>query len=154
MAERRSPKPQVGGSIPSWPASKGKVPLMNQQTASLGGIMNSLKWAVAFLLIGLGLFGNYHFSDQSLIIRASALVALGVLAIFVALQTKNGKRFWQFALESRNELRKVVWPSRQETVQTTVMVLGVVCIVALILWGVDILLLKIVGWLTSGYGAY
>ncbi len=116
--------------------------------------MNSLKWAVVFALIGLGLFGNYHFSDQSVMIRAAGLVALAVLALFIALQTENGKRFWQFALESRNELRKVVWPSRQETVQTTIMVLGVVFIVALILWGVDILLLKIVAWLTSGYGAH
>lgn len=115
--------------------------------------MNSLKWAVVFALIALGVFGNYHFSDQSLMIRAGALVALGVVAIVVALQTENGKRFWQFALESRNELRKVVWPNRQETVQTTIMVLAVVFIVALILWGVDILLLKIVAWLTSGYGA-
>ncbi len=126
---------------------------MNQQIALPGGIMNSFKWAVVFGLIALGLFGNYHFSDQSIIIRASGLVALALMAIVVALQTESGRRFWQFALEARNELRKVVWPSRQETIQTTIMVLGVVFVVALILWGVDIVLLKIVAWLTSGYGA-
>jgi preprotein translocase subunit SecE len=126
---------------------------MNQQTASLGGIMNSLKWAFVFALIAIGVVGNYHFSEQSVYIRAAGLVALAVVSVVIALQTDNGKRFWRFALDARNELRKVVWPSRQETVQTTVMVLGVVAIVALILWGVDIVLFKIVAWLTSGYGA-
>jgi preprotein translocase subunit SecE len=125
---------------------------MNQQIVSQGGIMNSLKWAVVFALIGLGVAGNYHFSDQSLLIRIISLLALAAVAVVIALQTDKGKRFWRFALDSRNELRKVVWPNRQETVQTTVMVLGVVAIVGLILWGVDILLLKIVAWLT-GYGA-
>ncbi len=127
---------------------------MNQQTAaSLGGIMNSLKWAIVFVLIALGVVGNYHFSEQSLLIRSFGLIALAAVSIVVALQTENGKRFLRFAMDARNELRKVVWPSRQETVQTTVMVLGVVVIVALILWGVDLLLLKIVAWLTTGYGA-
>lgn len=114
--------------------------------------MNSLKWAFVFLFIMLGVVGNYHFSDQSLLIRASGLFLLAVLAAGIALQTDKGKQFWSFAKDSRNELRKVVWPSRQETIQTTVMVLGVVAIVGLILWGVDIVLLKIVAWLT-GYGA-
>ncbi|MBN9288505.1 MAG: preprotein translocase subunit SecE [Gammaproteobacteria bacterium 39-13] len=125
---------------------------MNQQTASLGGIMNSLKWAFVILFLVLGVVGNYHFSEQSLAIRVAGLSVLAILAAGLALQTDKGKEFWSFAKDSRNELRKVVWPSRQETIQTTVMVLGVVAIVGLILWGVDILLLKIVAWLT-GYGA-
>ncbi len=125
---------------------------MNQQsTASLGGRVNSFKWAIVIFLIGLGIAGNYLYSDQSLLIRVLGLFFLGVMAVFTALQTENGKRFWQFALDARMELRKVVWPSRKETVQTTAMVLGVVAIVGLILWGVDILLLKIIAWLT-GYG--
>lgn len=115
--------------------------------------MNSLKWALVILFIALGVVGNYHFSEQSLAIRVAGLSALAVLAALLALQTDKGKIFWSFAKDSRNELRKVVWPNRQETIQTTVMVLGVVAIVALILWGVDILLLKIVAWLT-GYGAH
>lgn len=125
---------------------------MNQHTASLGGIMNSLKWAIVILLVALGIFGNYHFSEQSLLVRVVSLLVLAALAAVLALQTENGKRFWSFALEARAELRKVVWPTRQETIQTTALVLGVVAIVGLILWGVDIILLKIVAWLT-GYGA-
>lgn len=127
---------------------------MNQHSATQqGGAMNSLKWAIVFVLLALGVVGNYHFADQSLLIRAVSLFVLAVLAAGMALQTESGKRFWRFANEARTELRKVVWPNRQETIQTTAMVLGVVAIVGIILWGVDILLLKMVAWIT-GYGAH
>lgn len=114
--------------------------------------MNTLKWAIVIALIGAGVAGSYAFSDQSLLIRVIGWLVIAAMALIVALQTENGKRFWNFALEARTEVRKVVWPTRAETIQTTVMVLGVVAIVALILWVVDLLLLKGVAWLT-GYGA-
>lgn len=114
--------------------------------------MNSLKWALAITLIVLGIVGNYYYGEYSLLIRVLALILLAGMTILLVLQTDKGRQFWEFTQESRAELRKVVWPSRQETVQTTMMVLGVVAIVACILWGVDILLLKAVAWLT-GYGA-
>lgn len=125
---------------------------MSQQLVSQGGAMNSFKWFIVFLLITLGVVGNFHFAQTSLLIRVIGILAVATIAAVVALQTDNGKRFWRFALDSRNELRKVVWPSRQETVRTTAMVLGVVVIVSIILWGVDLILLRIVAWLT-GYGA-
>lgn len=114
--------------------------------------MNSFKWTIVLALIVLGLFGNYHFSDQSLLVRVAGVCVASLLALGVALQTNNGKRFWRFAMDARIELRKVVWPNRQETVQTTMMVLGVVAIISLILWGVDAVLLRVIAWLT-GYGA-
>jgi preprotein translocase subunit SecE len=126
---------------------------MNQQTASLGGTMNTLKWAIVIALIGLGVAANYHFSDQSILLRVLGCLVVAALAFTVALQTENGKRFWAFALDSRTELQKVVWPTRKETVQTTIMVLGVVVIVALILWVVDILAIKLIAWITGYYGA-
>lgn len=125
---------------------------MNQQSVSLGGIMNSFKWIVVLLLITIGVIGNYHFSGQPLLIRVGGLLVLAVIAAFVALQTQKGKQFLRFAQESRTELRKVIWPSRKETVQTTALVLSVVAIVGLILWGVDTVLLKSIAWLI-GYGA-
>lgn len=126
---------------------------LNQKTLSLGGAVNSLKWAVVVALIAIGLFGNYQFSDQSLLLRILGLSVVAILAVVVALNTEKGKEFWRFATDARNEIRKVVWPTRQETIQTTIMVLAIVAIVGLILWGVDILLLKIVAKLT-GYGAH
>ena len=114
--------------------------------------MNTLKWSIVFVLIAVGVIGNYHFAEQSALIRVIGLAVLAMVAIAIALQTDKGKQFWRFALDSKNELRKVVWPTRQETVQTTALVLAVVGIVGLILWGVDTLLLKIIALLT-GYGA-
>jgi len=124
----------------------------HQQTASSGGAMNSLKWTIVFLLVGLGILGNYHYSEQSTLVRVVALFLLAMTATWIAFQTNKGKQFWQFLLESRVELRKVVWPNRKETVQMTMMVLAVVAIVGTILWGIDIALLKMVAWIT-GYGA-
>lgn len=114
--------------------------------------MNSLKWAVVVTLIAIGIIGNYYYSEQSLLVRVISILALIALAGAIALRTENGRRFWQFAMEARAELRRVTWPTRQETVQTTALVLGVVAIVGMILWGLDVVLLKIVAWLT-GYGA-
>ncbi|MDO7573346.1 MAG: preprotein translocase subunit SecE, partial [Oceanospirillaceae bacterium] len=79
-------------------------------------------------------------SDQSLLYRTLALVALAAVALFVALQTDKGRGYAVSFREARKEIRKVVWPNRQETTQTTLIVVVVVLIMALVLWGLDSLL--------------
>jgi preprotein translocase subunit SecE len=59
---------------------------------------------------------------------------------------------WQFLVEARMEVRKVVWPGRTETTQTTLLVVGMVFIVAILLWAYDSLLGALMSWLT-GFGA-
>lgn len=125
---------------------------MSQQSKTHGGSMDSLKWAVVVVLITASVIGNNHFSDQSALIRVLVITGLSVFAALLALRTKKGQRFWQFALEAKTELKKVVWPSRQETLQISIIVLAIVSIVGLILWGADALLLKIIAFIT-GYGA-
>ena len=73
------------------------------------------------------------------------ILALSAVAGLVALQTAKGEAFWTLVKGSRTEIRKVVWPTRQETVQTTMIVVAFVLLVAMILWGLDSLL----GWLVS-----
>lgn len=116
--------------------------------------MNSLKWVVALSLIGFGAWGYYTFNDQSILLRVVGLCVAAVLGLLTASQTKRGKQFWHFALAAKNELRRVVWPTRQETIQTTMMVIAVVAIVGMILWGVDMVLLKTVAWITGYGGSY
>lgn len=106
---------------------------------------DTLKWLVVFALLAAGVVGNSYFSGESLLYRVLALVALGVVAAMVALQTAKGAAFWTLVKGSRTEIRKVVWPTRQETVQTTLIVVVFVIVVALLLWGLDSLL----GWLVS-----
>jgi preprotein translocase subunit SecE len=89
--------------------------------------------------------GNSYFSNESLLYRVLAIVALAAMAGFVALQTAKGASFWSLVKGARTEIRKVVWPTRQETVQTTMIVVAFVLLVALILWGLD----SFLGWLAS-----
>jgi len=110
-----------------------------------------LSVAVA-LLVG-GMFAFYYFVDQlNLLVRW--LMMLGAIAGSAALayQTEFGKATWGYVTGARTELRKVVWPSRQESVQATLMIAVVVLIMALLLWGLDSLLLWGVEALT-GRGA-
>ncbi len=98
------------------------------------------------LLALVAVVGNQYYAEQfAVIYRAMVLVVVGAVAAVIALQTDQGKRFIAFAKESRVEIRKVVWPTRQETQQTTLVVVAIVLIAALILWALDSLL----GWLVS-----
>ncbi|MBE9538764.1 MAG: preprotein translocase subunit SecE [Proteobacteria bacterium] len=106
---------------------------------------DSVKWVVVAILVAAAVIGNSYFSDQSLLYRVLGIVAVSAVAGFVALQTAKGAAFWSLVKGSRTEIRKVVWPTRQETVQTTLIVLAFVVLVALLLWGLDTLL----SWLVS-----
>lgn len=97
-----------------------------------------VKWLAVLALASGGVFGNWYFQDDwSLLVRALALVALAVVAGFVALQTERGQRVWTLAREARTELQRVVWPTRQEATQTTGIVLLLILLFSLILWGLD-----------------
>ena len=106
---------------------------------------DSVKWTVVFILLAAGIIGNSYFADQSLLYRVLGIVALAAVAGFVALQTAKGVAFWALVKGSRTEIRKVVWPTRQETVQTTLIVVAFVLVVALVLWGLD----SFLGYLVS-----
>ncbi len=99
-----------------------------------------LKWLVVAALLGGGVYGNWYFQDESLLIRVVALLAGAVVVVFIAIQTERGRNTWNLMKEARSEIRRVVWPSNQETTQTTLVVMVLVLIFALILWGLDSLL--------------
>ncbi|MDE0054286.1 MAG: preprotein translocase subunit SecE [Gammaproteobacteria bacterium] len=108
-------------------------------------IVDRLKWLVVAVMVGAGVFGNWYFGDQQLLNRVLALVALAVVAVFVILQTDRGRAMWNLAKEARTEIRRVVWPTRQETAQTTFMVVLLVLLFALVLWGLD----SFLSWVVS-----
>ena len=107
--------------------------------------LDTVKWLIVVVLVAAGVAGNSYYSDQSLLYRVLALLAIGAVAAVIALQTAQGAAFWALTKGSRTEIRKVVWPTRQEAVQTTMIVVVFVLVVALLLWGLDSLL----GWLVS-----
>ncbi|NKQ13162.1 preprotein translocase subunit SecE [Pseudomonas sp. SST3] len=104
-----------------------------------------VKWLVVAALVVVAVVGNQYYSAEPILYRVLALLVLAVLASFVALQTSKGRSFFVLLKEARVEIRKVVWPTRQETTQTTLIVVAVVLVMALLLWGLDSLL----GWLVS-----
>jgi len=100
-----------------------------------------LKLVAALLAVFAGIGGYYALGDKALIIRVLVLLgALGV-AVAVAMMTAQGRAAWGFVREAQVELRKVVWPTRKETMQVTLVVVAMVIIMALFLWLVDWILL-------------
>tara|TARA_R110001583_G_scaffold2344_7_gene17169 strand:+ start:240 stop:608 length:369 start_codon:yes stop_codon:yes gene_type:complete len=119
---------------------------MSAKTGSAEYKLDSVKWLVVVLLVAVGVTGNSYFSEESLLYRVLALLLLAAAAGFVSLQTAKGSAFFTLFKEAKVEIRKVVWPTRQETVQTTAIVVVVVLLTGLALWAIDSLL----SWAVSG----
>ena len=102
--------------------------------------MNSfdkVKWTLVTLIVIGIVSGNFYYGAIALSLRVTVILIASVAAIIIALTTVKGKLAFAFMKESRLELRKVVWPTRPETVQTTLIIAGIVLLMSLILWGFD-----------------
>ena len=108
-----------------------------------------LKLAAAGALILTALAAFYLFSGTSLLVRVIGLLIAGGAAVAVALKTEPGADALEFLQGSRAELRKVVWPTRAETTQTTLIVIAMVVIMGILLWLLDVLLFWLVRWVTG-----
>ena len=109
------------------------------------GRLDPLKWGLVVVLVAAAVVGNSYYADESLLYRVIAIIAVAALAGWVASTTERGGAFWQLIKGSRTEIRKVIWPTRPETTQTTFIVVVFVIVMALILWALD----SILGWLVS-----
>lgn len=101
--------------------------------------LDALKWALIIALVAVGVYGNSYYSAESVLYRAVALIALAAVAVFVALNTAKGASIADVVRGAFVELRKVVWPTRQETNQTTLIVVALVLVCSIILWLLDTL---------------
>ena len=110
---------------------------MNTSVQTTGAIPDLAKWIVAFAILASGIAGFYYWSDESLLLRVIGLLILTAVAVFVAGQTEKGRAAWDFVREAHTEVRKVVWPTRKETTQTTLIVIAMVGLVAVIMWVLD-----------------
>jgi preprotein translocase subunit SecE len=114
--------------------------LSTNTESSASSTLDWLKWLVVATLVGGGIYANWFYQDESLLIRVAGMLAVAAVALFIAVQTERGRNTWNLIKEARSEIRRVVWPSNQETTQTTLVVMVLVLIFALILWGLDSLL--------------
>jgi len=105
-----------------------------------GGKLDSLKFLIAIALLIGGIVQFYYFEEESQLYRVLALLGFVAFALGVVYTTRKGKNLWLFARDARTEVRKVIWPTRQETIQTTLMVIVMVILVGLMLWLIDMIL--------------
>ena len=124
---------------------------MGARVETAGKMQDTLKWLFAALLLGGAVTAFYYYGEESLLLRVIGLLIVAGTAAAIAFTTDKGRAAWEFMRDSRTELRKVVWPTRKETTQTTLVVFGVVTLVAIFLWMVDGLLSWIVR-LLLGHG--
>ena len=106
----------------------------------------------ALLLLIAGIAGFYFLRESAMVLRVISVLSGVVLAAVVVWFTSQGKQFFAFARESSDETRKVVWPSRKETLQTTGIVFAFVLVMAIFLWMVDAGLLLAVRYLMGQEG--
>lgn len=126
--------------------------IQQQQPQQTQPKFDGLKWLLIVVLIVAGVVANYIYSDVAWAIRAAIGIVLAAILLAIAGFTQKGRLAWGFIKGARTELRKVVWPTRQETIQTTLVVVAMVVVTALILWGLDSFFMWAMGWLTGQRG--
>jgi len=125
---------------------------MTEQTETGASALDTVKLvAAAAILVG-GIAAFYLLGTYPLAVRWAIVLASFGAGAFVALQSAQGRVFWQFVQGSRVELRKVVWPTRQETMQTTLVVFVAVIVMGVFFWVLDWVLGSVTHALTGQGG--
>ena len=122
---------------------------MNAKVETKGNRFDSLKLGTAVLLLAVAVVAFYRFDEQLLVLRVLGLLAVAGISIFIAAQSSAGKNIIGFIIGARTEVRKVVWPTRAETTQTTLAVMVMVILVGIFLWLLDMVLLWAIQMLTG-----
>ena len=136
-------------------AAKKKVK-KTQTPGMVPVFLDRLLWLIAFIMVGGAIFGNWYYgryygvgeTNLQVMIRTLVVIAVIVLGLGVVLFTNKGRKLLTFAGKAYTELLKVVWPTRQEAVQTTFIIFVAVCLVSLFLYLYDVIFLKLVGMIT------
>ncbi|MGB5472000.1 MAG: preprotein translocase subunit SecE [Gammaproteobacteria bacterium] len=125
---------------------------MNAKVETEVSRFDGLKLTLAVLLLAGGIGAFYYFEDQLLVVRVLGLLAVAGVAVFIAAQSSMGRGVLGFVTGAQSEVRRVVWPTRAETVQTTLAVLFIVLLVGIALWLLDMVLLWAIKLLTGQGG--
>ena len=105
-------------------------------------MQNYIRWFLGIAIIGLAVYGNAYFAQEALLYRVLGVIVVSALGLFVLSTTVEGRESLKIVLESRTEIRRVVWPTRTETTQTVLIVVVAIFVCALLLWGLD----SLFGW--------
>ena len=127
--------------------------MANQNVDTVTSLADRAKFVVALAVVIAGLVGFYMLEGQPAIARVGSVLAGLLVGAVIAAFSEPGRRFFGFARDSWNETRRVVWPSRKETIQMTMTVFVFVIIMGLFFLSVDTLLAWIVKMVTVRGGA-
>jgi len=125
---------------------------MNTQVEASTSVFDVVKQVFSVIFVVAGVAAFYYFSEAPLLYRVLGLVAVALIVVGMILTTGMGRNVWSFILESKQEVRKVVWPTRDETLRTTLLVFAMVLIVGFVLWLLDMFLFWGVRFLTGQGG--
>lgn len=125
---------------------------MSTQVEASTSVFDVVKQVFSVVFVVAGVAAFYYFSEVSVLYRVLGLMFVVLVVAGITLTTDMGRTVWSFVLESKLEVRKVVWPAREETFRTTLLVFAMVFIVGLILWLLDMFLFWGVRFLTGQGG--
>jgi preprotein translocase subunit SecE len=125
---------------------------MSEKQVTGAGVLDTVKLVAALAILIGGIAGFYLLDTYPLAVRWLIVLVSLVAGIFVALQSEQGRAIWNFIKDSRVELRKVVWPTRQETLQTTLVVAVAVLVMGIFFWALDAVLGAVTRALTGQGG--
>ena len=108
-------------------------------------MQNYIRWIAGLAVVGAAVYGNSLYFQEPLLYRVIGVIIVSSFGLFILTTTQEGKEALKTVIDSRTEIRRVVWPTRTETTQTTLIVLVAITIAALILWGLD----SLFGWATA-----
>lgn len=112
--------------------------------------LDSLLWGLVAVLVASAIAGQYYFVSEPLLWRIAAMAAALVVSLALVSRTVAGRTFITFWQDSMVELRRVVWPTRKETIQSTIAVIVMVFIMGIVLWSIDAVLIRVVAWVIKG----
>ncbi len=108
------------------------------ETAEVSPGIDMFKWLITAILIAAAVVGNSFYGDQPFFYRLVGVLVVAVIAALVAAQTVKGKAFVTLLKDAQAEVKRVVWPTKQETTQTTLIVVAVVFVMSIVLWLLDL----------------
>lgn len=110
---------------------------------------DKLKFGLFFFLLCFSVILNDLLSEYNFIVRVVLICSIIILAFIIVLNTKNGKKFLIFFKESKLEMRKVVWPKKQETLQTTFVVFLFTSVMTFVIWIIDTIFINFISFVIN-----
>lgn len=122
---------------------------MNVQVQETTSVSDLIKLLVSPVLVIIGIVGFYYFNDLQFLYRVLALFVIVSVSIGIMFTTAKGHAVWHFILDSKQEFKRIVWPTRDEAIRTTLLVFVMVSLVGFVLWFLDMLFFSVVQFLMT-----